>query len=84
MLAGGRGDDVENGGAGDDDLEGNPGDDRLTGGPGVDRLVAGAGNDRVFARDGRRDHISCGTGDDTVTADRTDAVARSCEHVHRG
>jgi hypothetical protein len=49
----------------------------------VDRVLAGPGNDRVFVRDGRRDHVSCGSGDDTVTADRGDAIAASCEHVHR-
>jgi Ca2+-binding RTX toxin-like protein len=81
-LAGGPGDDVENGGAGDDDIEGDRGNDRLTGGRGADVIVGGRGNDRIFARDGRRDRISCGSGDDTVTADRLDRVTASCEHVH--
>jgi hypothetical protein len=34
-------------------------------------------------RDNRRDHVSCGSGNDTVTADREDSVAKSCEHVSR-
>jgi Ca2+-binding RTX toxin-like protein len=82
-LSGGSGDDVESGGAGDDDIQGDKGDDRITGGPGADVIVAGAGNDRIFARDGRRDRISCGSGDDTVSADRLDRVTASCEHVRR-
>ncbi len=82
-MAGGPGDDVENGQAGNDDIEGDDGNDRINGGPGVDFIRAGRGNDRIFARDSRVDHISCGSGTDTVIADRGDAVAASCEHVSR-
>jgi hypothetical protein len=34
-------------------------------------------------RDGRRDHVNCGAGDDTVKADSKDVVAKNCEHVQR-
>ena len=37
----------------------------------------------IAAAAGAKDTIDCGTGDDDVTADRTDVVARNCEHVHR-
>ena len=41
------------------------------------------GNDRVLARDGRRETIVCGSGRDSVVADRTDRAARDCERVTR-
>jgi Ca2+-binding RTX toxin-like protein len=55
----------------------------LVGGKGHDTLNGGRGNDRIFARDGVRDHINCGSGNDSVRADRADVVARNCEHVSR-
>lgn len=82
-LRGGAGDDDLRGGAGDDRLTGGSGRDSLTGGPGHDVLSGGPGNDTVHARDGRRDRVTCGTGDDRIAADREDRVARDCEHVTR-
>jgi len=60
------------------------GDDRIFTGGGHDTIEAGRGNDEIFARDGQRDVIRCGPGDDRVIADRIDRVARDCEHVTRG
>jgi Ca2+-binding RTX toxin-like protein len=82
-LQGGPGNDDLQGGPGDDDLEGQSGNDLLVGGKGHDVLRGGPGRDRIRARDGVRDHINCGSGVDTVRADRADVVARNCEHVSR-
>ena len=87
-MVGGRGNDTLFGRAGQDCLHGGRGDDRLSGGPGADdlrggaghdRLLGGAGNDRLFARDGERDTVRCGSGDDRVRADRRDRLI-SCPH----
>jgi Ca2+-binding RTX toxin-like protein len=69
--------------AGNDRLFGGPGADVLTGGPGRDTLDGGAGADLIAARDGVRDTVRCGSGRDTVTADKADAVAANCERVSR-
>ena len=60
------------------------GNDRVSGGPGADKVSGGSGNDLLFVRDGSRDTVSCGAGDDGVSADRSDVVAGDCERVHRG
>ena len=41
-----------------------------------------AGNDRIHANDGHTDRVNCGTGRDTVWADRRDKLT-GCEIVHR-
>jgi Ca2+-binding RTX toxin-like protein len=80
------------GGAGADRLLGEEGYDRLTGGSGADLLDggsgrnaydAGSGDDTVKARNGRREIVRCGSGDDTARVDRNDRV-RGCEHVTGG
>jgi hypothetical protein len=68
---------------GNDFLCGLAGNDRITGGAGTDVLQSGAGADVILTRDGRRDLVYCGTGRDTVRADRGDRVARTCEKVKR-
>jgi Tol biopolymer transport system component len=83
VLEGGGGPDFLQGGAGDDVVRGGPGNDRVYGGPGRDRLNGEAGRDTIDARRGSRDVVRCGTGDDTVRADRADAVAPDCEAVFR-
>jgi Ca2+-binding RTX toxin-like protein len=81
-LIGGSGKDRLVGGPGHDRLTGGAGADTLTGGPGVNRYDAGAGNDVVNARNGRAELVSCGTGRDRATVDRSDTV-RGCERVAR-
>src|SRR3954452_1082289 len=47
-------------------------------------LRTGDGDDRVAARNGTADKISCGSGNDSVSADQQDSVAADCETVDRG
>jgi len=61
-------------------LEGN---DRLRAAGGTDVVHAGPGNDVVDVRDGRRDHVVCGHGTDTVAADRYDRLEDDCERRTR-
>jgi hypothetical protein len=82
-LFGGYGQDTLYGGPGDDTLSGGPSKDILVGGPGHDQIDGGGGDDTIGARDGERDRISCGSGNDVVYADRVDLVARDCEIVDR-
>jgi hypothetical protein len=72
-----------NGGAGNDKLYGERSNDRIDGGNGRDGIDAGRGDDSVRVRDGFVDRVKCGTGRDTVRADRIDRVARDCERVSR-
>ena len=83
VLIGAQGSDTLAGRGGNDLVRGGPGDDTLIGGGGRDRLFGGGGNDVVLSRDGVRDTIKCGSGFDTVTADRGDRVSRDCESVQR-
>jgi Ca2+-binding RTX toxin-like protein len=61
--------------------------DRITGMPGAAHEIAsGAGNDLVLLRDrrlshGAADRVRCGSGRDSVHADRLDEVATSCERA---
>jgi Ca2+-binding RTX toxin-like protein len=91
-IDGGAGRDRINGGlgrdriAGGDDgdwIFGGPGGDGINPGEGIDVVKAGRGNDTILAVDGARDYIWCGLGQDTVTADEVDFVARNCEDVTR-
>src|SRR3954469_16979916 len=66
---------------GDDTLRGLRGDDTLVGGVGRDLLIGGPADDVINARDGRRDTVSCGSGQDTVVADDRDVVPAGCEQV---
>lgn len=81
--------------AGDDSLFGGGGDDELYGGPGRDLLLGGGGDDFVEAKDGGRDYVDCGLGQDVASADGgeaggekssevADRVAPSCETVYPG
>jgi Ca2+-binding RTX toxin-like protein len=45
-------------------------------------VSGGSGNDTIQARDGERDTIDCGSGKDTVVADKIDVV-KGCEKVKR-
>lgn len=57
--------------------------DVIHGGAGQDRLFGEEGDDRFLARDGEFDVVGCGTGRDTVLADRGDLVGFDCEQVVR-
>ncbi|HST15748.1 MAG TPA: S8 family serine peptidase [Gaiellaceae bacterium] len=83
VLSGLGGNDTLNGGTGKDRLLGGAGNDVLIPGPGADTVFGGAGNDVVRARDKTVDTIDCGTGRDTVYADKHDKVAKNCEIIHR-
>lgn len=82
-LTGTPGDDRILGFSGDDWLRGLAGDDVLDGGRGRDTISGGPGNDRALARDGARDRIYCGFGNDTVVADALDRAHHDCETVLR-
>jgi Tol biopolymer transport system component len=75
------GNDTILGGAGDDKLYGGAGNDIITGGAGADQVFGGAGSDTINVADGERDHVDCGDGNDHVTADSVDIVAKNCEVV---
>jgi Ca2+-binding RTX toxin-like protein len=83
VLRGYGGSDLLLGGAGNDKLYGGAGNDQILGGPGKDLIYGDAGNDTISARDGAHDTIHCGTGRDTVYADKLDTVSRDCEVVRR-
>ena len=82
------------GGPGDDVIEGGLNDDTLTGGPGKDRILGDSsqntcnflacrypfGNDTINARDGEKDSIDCGVGEDKAIVDPIDVVS-GCETV---
>jgi Ca2+-binding RTX toxin-like protein len=81
-VSAGSGDDRVFGRTGDDGVSGNAGDDRVDGGSGSDRLFGRRGDDLIDARDGERDRVYCGSGRDTVRADREDLL-RGCERRFR-
>lgn len=81
VVSGGGGDDTMRGAAGNDRMFGEAGNDTLRGDKGKDRFDAGDGDDKVNSRDGRRERVTCGTGVDTVKADRNDRIHISCEKV---
>ncbi len=83
VLRGFGGDDCLNGGRGSDRVIAGPGGDRLIGGKGRDTMLGGGGPDVIKARDGQRDVITCGSGQDIVLADKADRVAKNCEKVRR-
>jgi hypothetical protein len=74
------GDDVVRGHAGFDCLKGHSGDDQLFPGLAGDLVAGGPGDDLVNSRDGKRDKINCGPGDDVVRADQRD-VLKGCEQI---
>jgi Ca2+-binding RTX toxin-like protein len=82
-LSGGAGDDSLYAGRANDVVHGGSGDDLIVGGSGHDHLYGGAGDDVIRSRDGERDWVRCGSGFDTVHADRYDHVSRNCERVIR-
>jgi hypothetical protein len=50
-------------------------------GAGAKDITGGQSADTINAVNGSADHISCGTGVDTVSAESIDSVSADCEHV---
>lgn len=73
-IVGGPGDDFLSGGPGDDILRGGSGAEELRGGPGEDRMHGQGSGDRLFARDGARDVVNGGRGEDAGAVDPLDLV----------
>ncbi len=81
VVSDGTGDDDVLNGSGDGDrINGRGGDDVIDGRGGEDCLAGGAGRDKVNAKDGDRDVVRCGDGQDRARVDREDRVV-GCEHV---
>jgi Ca2+-binding RTX toxin-like protein len=66
-----------------DCLRGGGGGDTIKGGPGEDGIDGGAGPDHINTRDGLRDVVHCGGGQDLAKVDTLD-VTRGCERVLGG
>jgi hypothetical protein len=81
-IEGMGGNDRVNGQGGGDCLRGGSGADTVNGGAGHDHLRGGPGHDRLVARDGQRDVIRCGKGNDVARVDAKDKV-KGCERVRR-
>jgi Ca2+-binding RTX toxin-like protein len=64
-------------------LEGGGGADLLDGGGGEDALAGGAGGDALRARDGARDAVACGTGQDVAVVDERDRLRAGPERCER-
>lgn len=70
VLQAGRGDDAVAGGGGGDRLVGRTGWDRISGGDGHDSFSGGHGWDCLDAKDGVRDSLHGGSGNDWSYSDR--------------
>ena len=81
-LAGFGGGDMISGLAGDDEIYGGAGDDEIYAGEGRDVLLGGPGDDFLETKDGERDYVDCGAGDDAASVDMEDRVSRTCESVY--
>jgi hypothetical protein len=77
ILALGAGDTLE-GRGGFDCLKGHSGDDEIDGGLATDLLQGGPGDDSLSSRDGKRDKLNCGPGEDIALVDQRDVV-KGCE-----
>jgi hypothetical protein len=78
-LVGGRGEDTLIGGKGNDTLRGGPGRDHFNMDNGVQ--TPAPGNDTIYARDGGKDEINCGDGNDVAIVDATEDGVYDCEEV---
>jgi Ca2+-binding RTX toxin-like protein len=79
-LFGNSGSDRLSGGSGRDRLSGGSGRDRLKGGSGRNRYSGGSGNDSINSKNGRKETVRCGSGQDKVRADGSDRLI-GCEVV---
>jgi Ca2+-binding RTX toxin-like protein len=82
-INGGSSNDRISGGSSGDRIAGDAGSDLVNGNSGADRISGNSGNDRITSRDSSRDRVTCGSGRDSVVADRRDIVSRNCERVRR-
>ena len=69
-------------------LIGGKGNDKLRGGPAATASTcatasscAAPGNDKIYARDGGKDEINCGAGDDIAIVDAIEDGVIDCEVV---
>lgn len=81
-LKGEAGADKLQGGLGNDKLDGGTGNDKLDGGPGKNSYSGGAGRDTINSANGKVETVKCGSGTDSVKADRRDKLSK-CEKVKR-
>jgi len=70
VICGLGGNDTILGRGGDDVIYGGPGADVINGGLGHDRIFGGGGNDTIHVRDGRRDAVAGGPGNDLAIVDQ--------------
>lgn len=83
-ITGTPGPDAIDGRGGADRIAGAAGEDDLRGGSGRDLVLGGPGNDRIALHlDAERDVVRCGAGDDVVSVELADSVAKDCELVVR-
>jgi Ca2+-binding RTX toxin-like protein len=80
-VIGGQGNDALNGGSGSDRLSGGIGNDTINAAFGRDVVMGGPGRDTInVATSGPRARVDCGSGRDTVRANRNEMHSvRSCE-----
>jgi Ca2+-binding RTX toxin-like protein len=83
VICGLGGDDTIQGLAGNDRLVGGAGNDSLDGGSGKDTLLGGSGNDILKTRDGARDVVDGGPGNDTASVDPKLDKLVSIEHRNK-
>jgi hypothetical protein len=82
-VVGGDGPDILSGDAAANAISGGPDNDKIDGGAGSDVLDGGTEDDTISARDGFRDTVACGPGNDVAVVDAVDDVASDCETVDR-
>jgi hypothetical protein len=80
-IFGKDGADVLRGNRGADRVHGGGGNDKVYGGRGEDKLYGDSGNDRLYAKDGKKDHLYCGSGRDRAFVDAKDKLY-GCEIVN--
>ncbi|MGH2973755.1 MAG: calcium-binding protein [Solirubrobacterales bacterium] len=83
QLYGGKGADrvVGSDGGSGNLLAGGGGTDTIAAGHARNLIMAGRGDDRIDARNGVRDWISCGPGNDRIVLDRHEEHVDRCEHL---
>ena len=45
-------------------------------------MLGGAGDDFLESKDGERDYVDCGPGEDVASVDMQDRVSRTCETIY--